>query len=460
LGTLGGGHCSDSRVPVPGLRHLGPKVRRGRKGETLTSFRFLHAADIHLDSPLRGLAGYDEPAAERIRTATRDAFDNLVTRAIEEAVSFLIIAGDLYDGEWRDYQTGLFFIAQMGRLNQAGIPVYILYGNHDAESGITPRLILPENVKSFSARKPETRTLKAPGVALHGQSFPSREVTDSLVREYPDPVSGLFNIGVLHTGLGGLGDHANYAPCSLDDLVRKGYDYWALGHVHQGRILHERPHVVFPGNLQGRHIREVGPKGASLVTVEDREVTGVSRVFTDVVRWTSLPVAVEACSGMNDVTDRIREAVEEAVASEADGRLLACRIVLSGRSEIHEKLIVSTDHLHAEARGAALALGEGVAWVERVVVGTQPMLDPESLRNREDAFGELERILETAGTDTDLLELFEADIGELTRKLPHELRTEAEDSVLKAAIDGDYAGLIGKVGPFLRARITEEGRSS
>jgi hypothetical protein len=157
----------------------------------LASFRFLHAADIHLDSPLRGLASYDEPTAEQIRSATRDAFDNLVTLAIKECVSFLIIAGDLYDGEWRDYQTGLFFLSQMGRLNQAGIPVFFLYGNHDAESGITPRLMLPENVKVFPERKPETRKLKEPGVALHGQSFPSREVTESLVQEYPEPVPGL-----------------------------------------------------------------------------------------------------------------------------------------------------------------------------------------------------------------------------------------------------------------------------
>ena len=220
----------------------------------MASFRFLHAADIHLDSPLKGLAGQEGNAGVRVRTATREALDQLVGLAIEEKVDFLIIAGDLYDGDWRDYKTGLFFVGQIGRLNNADIPVYLLYGNHDAESQITKRLELPDNMHVFDARKPETFSIVDLNVALHGQSFWQRTVTDNLVLDYPTPVSGAFNIGVLHTGLGGMGGHANYAPCSLNDLVNKGYDYWALGHVHQAATLHERPHIVYSGNLQGRHV--------------------------------------------------------------------------------------------------------------------------------------------------------------------------------------------------------------
>lgn len=235
----------------------------------MTSFRFFHSADIHLDSPLRGLAGQEGNAVARVRTATREALHTLVGLAIEEKVDFLIIAGDLYDGDWRDYKTGLFFAAQMGRLNKEGIPVYLLHGNHDAESQITRRLELPDNVHVFGTRKPETYVLDELQVALHGQSFRQRDITDNLVPDYPAPVSGTFNIGVLHTGLGGMGGHENYAPCAIEDLTNKGYDYWALGHVHQAGVLSEKPHVVFPGNLQGRHARETGAKGASLVTVED-----------------------------------------------------------------------------------------------------------------------------------------------------------------------------------------------
>src|SRR5262245_25317729 len=168
-----------------------------RRSSALRPFRFIHTGDIHLDSPLKGLSGQQGAAAERIRTATRAALENLVAQAIEEQVAFVIIAGDLYDGEWRDYQTGLFFVKQMGRLAQANIPVFLLYGNHDAENQITRRLTLPANVHVFSARKPETFRLPQLHVALHGQSFRQRDITDNLVPAYPSPLAGCFNIGVL-----------------------------------------------------------------------------------------------------------------------------------------------------------------------------------------------------------------------------------------------------------------------
>ena len=423
----------------------------------LNSFRFVHAADIHLDSPLKGLANYDARAAERIRTATREAFDNLIAQVIDEEASFFIIAGDLYDGDWRDYQTGLFFIQQMGRLAKVHIPSFVLYGNHDAESQITRRLTLPENVKTFSSRRPETFQLKNLGVALHGQSFRQRDIVDNLVPDYPEPISSMFNIGVLHTSIGGMGGHANYAPCTLYELETKGYNYWALGHVHQCNILHERPHVVFPGNLQGRHIRETGPKVSFLVTVEEGEVTELVQLQADVVRWALVSVPVDGCDRTVDVIDRVRDAIEKAVIRDADGRLLACRIEITGQTEINSQLLASRKHLLAEARAAALGLGDEVAWVEKVIVSTQPMLNAVTLRDREDALGELQRLLDNVGEDATLMERLDADIGELVRRLPHEVRADAEDILLKAVIDGDYTGLINAASSYLMARITAEG---
>jgi DNA repair protein SbcD/Mre11 len=419
----------------------------------MTSFRFLHAADIHLDSPLKGLAGQEGAAAQRIRTATREAFDKLVDLAIEEKVGFLVIAGDLYDGDWRDYKTGLFFAGRMGRLKNAGIPVYLLHGNHDAESQITKRLDLPDNVKLFGTRKPETFRLKELNVALHGQSFRQRDVIENLVPGYPDPLPGAFNIGVLHTGLGGMGGHANYAPCSLDDLVNKGYQYWALGHVHQAEVLRQRPHIVFPGNLQGRHVRETGAKGASLITVEDGEVVAIDSVFCDVVRWAVVTVPLDDAANIGDVKDRIRDALELAVAKEADGRLLACRLVLTGRTEFHQRLVISEQEILAEARASALGLGDEIAWIERVVIDTKPTIDPQMLAQRKDAIGELQRMLQEAGADQVLLAQIEGDIGELVRRLPHEIRTDVEDQTLKMAMKGDYAALVAEVAPYLSARL-------
>jgi DNA repair exonuclease SbcCD nuclease subunit len=421
----------------------------------LTSFRFLHAADIHLDSPLIGLASVEGRVADRIRTAPRAAFEALVERAIEDEVDFLVIAGDLYDGTWRDYKTGLFFAEQMGRLNQARVPVYVLHGNHDAESQITKPLSLPDNVSVFGTRKAQTFRIEELNVVLHGQSFPEKAVLDNLVPDYPTPVEGAFNIGVLHTALGGMGDHANYAPCSLPELVAKGYDYWALGHVHQGQMLNERPHVVFPGNLQGRHVREAGPKGACLVTVEAGEVVEVAALIFDVVRWAVLDVDVAAAGSTVDIVDLMRQALAQGVAG-ADGRLLSARIVLQGPTELHSQVVTDVENLTAEARAAALGLGDEVAWVERVVVRTKPVADAAALAAREDTLGDLQRMLKEAVADEELLGQLKADIGELIGKLPHKLRDGCEDEVLGAAVAGDYAALIGQVTPYLNARLTAE----
>ena len=418
----------------------------------MTSFRFLHTADIHLDSPLKGFAGQEGTAAERIRTATREAFERLVELAIEERVAFLIIAGDLYDGDWRDYKTGLFFVSQMGRLHEAGIRVCLLYGNHDAQSQITRHLTLPDNVHVFESRKPQSFTINDLGVVLHGQSFKQRDITDNLALTYPEPITGVFNIGVLHTGLGGRGGHENYAPCSLDDLVNKGYDYWALGHVHQAEVLHKRPHVVFPGNLQGRHVRETGAKGASLVTVDNGEIVDIVTLHCDVVRWSVVPVDLTNATSIGDVVDRIRDAIESAVTL-AEDRLLACRIKLQGRTEAHGQLLAAEDQLLADARSIALGLGSDKAWVEKIVIATEPVIDPEILAGREDAIGELQRMLQEADSDSDLLHKLKTDIDGMIRRLPHEVRTDVEDIMLKAAVDGDHAALIAEVIPYLSARL-------
>ena len=426
----------------------------------MSDFRFLHAADIHLDSPLRGLSGQEGESAMRIRGATREALENLVSLAIDEEVSFVIISGDLYDGDWKDYRTGLFFVKQMGRLSEAGISVFLLYGNHDAESQITRRLLLPSNVRTFSSKKPETFTLPEIGVVLHGQSFRQRDVAENLVSEYPPPLSGKFNIGVLHTGLGGMGSregmggHVNYAPCTLDELIKKGYDYWALGHVHQTTVLHEWPHVVFPGNIQGRHIRETGPKGVCLVTIKDRKIEEMTMIPVDVARWDRLSVDAEGSRRMSEVIDRIGAALEEAVATRADGRLLACRIEISGRTRVHDQLLSSEESLLSDARAAALGLGSDRAWIEKVEVTTHPFIDETILHDREDALGEFSHLLEQAKDDKDLLEQLEGDIGLLVRKLPYEIRADAEDPTLDSAIKGDYGTMIDQVKSFLMARLS------
>ena len=165
-------------------------------------FRFIHAADIHLDSPLRGLSAYENAPAEQLRNASREALKVLVNTAIEDKVSFVVFAGDLYDGDWRDYNTGIFFAAQMGRLAKVGIRAFVLYGNHDAESEMTKKLSLPDNVVIFSSKSAQVHKIEELKVALHGQSFANRAVEENLAASYKSKVDDYFNIGVLHTALG------------------------------------------------------------------------------------------------------------------------------------------------------------------------------------------------------------------------------------------------------------------
>ena len=425
----------------------------------MAMFRFIHTADVHIDSPMVGLSQHAGETVARIRSATREAFSALIDKAIAESVAFVVIAGDLYDGGWRDVRTGLYFSAQMGRLADAGIRCFIAYGNHDAESQITNRLNLPPTVSVFSSRKPATFSIEELGVALHGQSFATRDITADLAAGYPNPVAGAFNIGVLHTALTGLPGHANYAPCTLEELRAKGYQYWALGHIHHGQVLNERPHVVFPGNLQGRSIKETGPKGAHLVIVKDGEITEFSTFHCDVVRWSRVSVDVADCERDTEVVGRMREAIERAVESEADGRLLACRIELSGATPLHDGLMADQDQLLAEAQSAALGLGAERAWVEHVVVASQPETQSDGADDS-GSLTDLQAWLAEGWQDGELTQRIDRELADFCSKLPSEVRSSTDDPLLKALITKDHAAVLRGAYPYLAGKLKAKARAS
>ena len=412
--------------------------------------RFLHAADIHLDSPLRGLSAYEGAPVDLLRTATRRAFSQLVDMAIEEDVDFVVIAGDLYDGDWRDYNTGLFFVREMGRLNQAEIPVFLVYGNHDAESEITKQLTLPKNVKSFSARKPETHRLEEIDVALHGQSFRSAATTENLAVGYPDPVTGWLNIGVLHTALEGHAAHATYAPCSLAELQSKGYDYWALGHVHEFAIHSEDPWVVFPGNLQGRHIRELGPRGAVMVSA-DSDGISLERVFVDVVRWFHVEVDVSEAQTIDDAVTLVGERFDEVVAGEAEDVTIVVRVTLTGGTSLHGDLFGLENQLRAEVLSQANAFGEGVLWVEKVCLNTSPQHDRDALKARSDAIADLQDMLDQAVDNEAFIEDLADELQQLVNRSPRALFDAVPD--LDAVRRGDLGELAKEITPALLSRL-------
>jgi len=413
--------------------------------------RFVHAADIHLDSPLRGLERYEGAPLDAIRGATRRALENLVDLALEEEAALLLIAGDLYDGDWRDYHTGLFFAAQAARLTRAGCRVAVLRGNHDAASRITKTLPLPEGVIEFATRRAQTHLLEDLGVALHGRSYGKPAVDENIAAHYPHAVAGYFNIGLLHTALEGRANHDPYAPCRLDDLAGKGYGYWALGHVHAREIVSRDPWVVFPGNIQGRHARETGPKGATLVEVDDGEVRGVEHRDLDVVRWAVCEVDLGDAATPEEALARVREAVARE-ADAAGDRLLAVRLRLVGRSAAHEALARAGSDWVNQCRASLFDLGDGI-WLEKIELRTASAMDLDALAARDDPLGGLVRSMRAARGDAQALAAFAAEFEALTSKLPAEYRARA-DAIRLDDPEG-IAALFDDASSLLLARLVD-----
>jgi exonuclease SbcD len=416
-------------------------------------FTFVHAADIHLDSPMQKLEAYDGAPVEEFRLSTRRALENVADLAISENAAFVLISGDLYDGDWKDYNTGLFFIKQMLRLNEAHIPVFMAAGNHDAASTITKSLRMPDNVTLFAANRAETRTLDDLPVAIHGRSFASPAEKTDLSGDYPEPLPGRFNIGILHTCATGRAGHEPYAPCSVEGLRDKGYHYWALGHVHQHEILSENPFIVFPGNTQGRHIRESGARGCVLVTVTDNMEVSLEFTPTDVVRWSVINVDATGAEVPYDVVSAFAENLESAV-SENNGMPLAVRVEISGKTPVAAELTADPERWTGEIRAAAMEAGGGRVWVEKVEFSCALPADTAhrsaggAIKELLDLFDDLENNLEARK------ELAE-DMAEFFRKLPRDLK-EGPDAV--RCHDPDWIGeLLEQVRPELMGRLMRKG---
>jgi DNA repair exonuclease SbcCD nuclease subunit len=378
--------------------------------------KLVHAADLHLDSALHGLARYESAPAEEIRGATRRAFTNLVTLCLEERAALLVISGDLFDGDWRDISTGLFFAAQLSKLCEAGVKVAWIRGNHDAVSQIRRSVRLPEPVIELAADRAETRVFEELGVAVHGRSFARRDVTEDLAAGYPERVAGALNVGLLHTALEGRSGHDRYAPCRVETLVNRGYEYWALGHVHQREVVHAEPYVVFPGNLQGRHARELGEKGVTLVEFQGDRIASVEARALDVVRWAELTVSAAGAESIDDVLSVAQRELSRA-AEAAQGRLLAFRVRVSGATRLDAALRAGRDQLTEELCSLSYAVSGAGSWLEKLVLSTEPL--GRTLAVGDDALAEIERALGglLAEDGAALLEQF----ADLAKKLPAEV---------------------------------------
>lgn len=423
----------------------------------IPDFSFVHAADLHLDTPFKGIGSSAPAVAERLREASLQAFDRLVELCLARRVAFLVVAGDIYDGPERGLRAQLRFRDGLARLSEAGIRSFVVHGNHDpVETGWSALSgPWPELVTVFGPGQPGAVTVTRDGLPLatvQGVSFAQRAERENLALRFGRAPGPGIQVGVLHCNVGGAATgYDDYSPCSLEQLRSAGLDYWALGHIHTRAVLsgtpggHE-PWVVYPGNLQARSPKpsERGAKGAMLVRVRAGRVAEVEPVGCDVVRFQLVTADIGRLADLAEV----RSALSAAARSElgrAEGRSLVVLGRLVGRSDLHYELARpgSVPDLLTTLRDE-FAEEDPFCWWDSVEDASRPALDLERTRAGADFAGDLVRLAEELRTrlaheegalDELALELSDGLPGPLrTRRLLDEVLSPPEDLVERALL--------------------------
>jgi len=412
-----------------------------QKRENSVSYRFVHTADIHLDSPLKSLALRNPDLAELIGNATRRAFVRTVELCLEERVQALLIAGDLYDGDQTSMKTARFLSEQMRRLGEAGVSVFIVRGNHDALSKITKELTPPESVKVFEGNAECIELDGNVPIAIHGLSFAKPQAPESLLGKYKPVVPGAYNIGIMHTSLYGAVGHDLYAPCSVSDLQSTGFDYWALGHIHKRSAIEGKTSIVMPGNPQGRDINEDGLKSVTLVTVrEDRSATIEERP-TAIAQFERIEFdasSVDSWADLIDETSRLVENKRRQISAEH----LVARLSITGSTPLAWRIRRDLDLLKTELETNS----PDRCWIEKIEVSCLPrsVQIVGAPADHADPLMELRDLIQNDVVNSDaFITKLTVIADELKGHLPHECRdslgtdeTSAQSILSQFARDG------------------------
>lgn len=370
-------------------------------------FRFLHMADVHLDTPFRGIGQWWPQVADALSQATAASFRRLMDCAIDEAVDFVVVAGDLYDSRDHSVRARLEAIRQFERLNAHNIPVYLAHGNHDPFEGSQMRW--PSNVTVFPAGAVGAFTVMRgtePIAEIQGLSYPESAVRENWVPAFQRREPGRFGIAVLHTNVDGQPGHDNYAPARLGDMRAQGFDYWALGHVHTRSVLSQSPWIVYPGNTQGRHINEPGMKGAYLVTVDERHQVSLTFVPSCRVIWETIEIDGR---DLADEGDLMRQ-IDRALARREWPLPAIVRIHVADAAPRLQQDLADMEGQRAFLEQWMPDL-ESPSWVmlADVSFGGTP---PERFQGSDDFWGEVERQMADVGSDAASLEaLFRPLVG-------------------------------------------------
>lgn len=283
-----------------------------QEAKVMKEIKFLHIADLHLDSPFIGLSALPRPLFSAIQESTFQSLERIISLAIKEAVDFVLIAGDIYDSEDQSVRAQARFFKEMKRLEAARIKVFIIHGNHDFIDKHKEKIALPENVHVFP-EKVEMVTIKTNRgveVNLYGFSYDERHIRTSRVEEYMMQKTADFHIALLHgSELTSSEEHDVYAPFRVQDISKKGFDYWALGHIHKRQLLSEHPSIYYPGNIQGRNRKESGKKGASIVTLSEIKTT-INFVETSPIIWEEVIIALPENAEINTIFRELTKLLE------------------------------------------------------------------------------------------------------------------------------------------------------
>lgn len=387
------------------------------------SVRFVHAADLHLDAPFKGVDATDARVKDALVASTYRALDALVSACLEHRADFLVIAGDIYNASEKSLRAEFAFRDACVRLTDAGIPVYIARGNHDPLIGRWAGIALPEGVHVFSGDAVERIPFERDGrtvCALYGRSFRTAAEKTNLAPGYRRDPADELAVAVLHANVGGRPDHEPYAPCSLDDLRAAQMDYWALGHIHKAEVLAENPPVVYAGCTQGLTPNEQGIRGCRLVTLGPDGAT-TEMIPTSSVVWQQHGLDVNGLDGAESLLDALGSAVDR-MAESAEGRPVIARISLLGRTPLHHLLATggALADILTEVRTGALMRDPWV-WVDRITDSTRPEVDLDVLRAGEDLAADLLQIADDLAADDErrtalIQEVLEPVLGKVDAK--------------------------------------------
>ena len=365
-------------------------------------FSFVHAADIHLDSPFVGIGRLPDEhshVAETLRDATFGAFEAVIQICIDRQVDFLLIAGDVYDGADRSLRAQLRFRDGLWRLTNQGVRIYVVHGNHDPLDGWSHAVQMPDLVHVFPDRL-ESVVFEKTGVPvarIHGISYPRNRINadfgKGMAREGVEP----FQIGLFHCNAGGDLRYDPYAPRSVAELIETGLDYLALGHIHERVTLHaSQPFIGYPGNTQGRHINEAGPRGCLLVnvTAEGQLAAEPEFVATNRVRWEACDIDIAGMETIDDLLSSLDDRMETLAELEHECAIVT-RITIKGRGTLHRSLTKpeAMASLQNEARSRGIERSPFI-YIEQLLRKTQPAINLNSRRAGQDFLGELLRLIE------------------------------------------------------------------